>query len=336
MDTFRFDDQHAGDATFGPASDVILDLGLGDVIDLLAVDILHYDGSIEPLRGGLSLTEGADGSTYITWNTFGAFRDVEVRGVTDLYDLYWNHIRWYEDDNYGGFETTVRIAAGDTRIGTIENRYDEDWWRIDVTAEHLYTFDLASMTGARPALEYLSLTLFDANGQWIVGDWGNRTNPVEVEFYAEASGTYYLQAWNDFSGRAGSYRLDVAATPYSDDYGRWNEADRGEVAVGGSTTGAIGHQGDEDAFAFAVEDGRTYTIDVEGASSAEGTLVDPYAFVYNASGDWIADDYDGGDGENARIVFTASENATYTVTVSDEFTGETGTYRVSLTDELLV
>ena len=65
---------------------MILDLGRGDIIDLLAVGchLLRGYSDVEPFRGGLLLTEGADGSTYITWNTFGAFHDVEVRGHSTL------------------------------------------------------------------------------------------------------------------------------------------------------------------------------------------------------------------------------------------------------------
>lgn len=323
-DTFRFDDKDAGDATAGPLSDVILDLGTGDVIDLLAVDVLWYDGGVEPVRGGLSVTGGADGSAYITWNTFGTFHDIEVRGVTDLYDLLWNHIRWYADDNYGGFGTSVRIAAGDKRSGTIENGFDEDWFRLDVQANRLYTFTIAGKDGAKPALEFVSLDLYKADGEPVT-----HTHD-EAQLVTQAAGTYYLQATNDFSGGVGSYVLGVKSVYYKDDYGDWDDPDRGEISAGTSKTGKIGHQGDDDAFAFAVEAGRTYTIDVKGASSNAGTLVDPYAVVYDPSGSWVTEDSDSGAGEDAQIVFTAWEDSIYTVNVLGENFGETGTYTVSL------
>jgi len=330
-DTFRFDDKDAGDATAGPRSDAILDLGKGDVIDLLNVDVFHFDGGIEPQRGGISFTAGADGNAYITWNTFNSFHDVEVRGVIDLYDLYWNHIRWYADDNYGGFGTEVKIAPGQTRNGTIENGWDEDWWRIDVKADHLYNFDLSSVAGAMPGLSSEYMALYDDERNWVASGYGNKTNPATIEFVAETSGTYYLQAWGE--GWLGSYALGVKAVAYKDDYGTWDQDSRGSLSAGTPETGTIGHGGDQDAFAFVVEDGKTYTIDVQGASSDAGTLVDPYAFVNDVYGNWIAEDTDSGVGEDAQIVFTANEDATYYLTVFDEgYNNGHGTYKVTLTE----
>ena len=323
-DTFRFDDRDAGDATAGPGSDVILDLGAGDVIDLLAVDVLQYSGGLEPGRGGLSVTLASDGSAYITWKTFDTFHDIEVVGVTDLYDLYWNHIRWYVDDNYGGFGTTVTIGGNETRKGTIDVIGDEDWYRVDVKAEQLYTFSIAGADGAKKALESVALDLYDADGNSIshVHD--------KLDFYAKDSGTYYVQLTDDFAGAVGSYEFGVASVAYKDDYGRWDEADRGKLFAGTSKPGNIGHSGDEDAFVFSVVEGKTYTIDVRGASSKAGTLIDPYAYVYDKDGNWITDDYDSGKGEDAKIEFTAWENATYTVTVADENWSALGTYKIAL------
>jgi hypothetical protein len=328
-DTFRFDDKDAGDATNGPLSDVILDLGAGDVIDLLAVDVVTASplGGLEPERGTFSLTLGGDGGAYITWNTFGGYHDIEVQGVTDLYDLYWNHIRWYVDDNYGGFGTTVTIGGNETRHGTIENGSDEDWFRLDVRADRLYTFTIAGEDGARQALPTPALDLVDEEG------FGVEHVHDELTFYAQEAGTYYLRVGNDDFGTAGSYEFVVESVAYEDDYGDWNDASRGKLAAGGSRTGNIGHVNDEDAFAFKVEAGKTYTIDVRGASSKAGTLVDPYVVIDDQSGTYVWDDTDGGKGADARAAFTAWETATYTATVFAENFGETGTYEITLAVE---
>ena len=58
--------------------------------------------------------------------------------------------------------------------GTIENGDDQDWWRIDVKADHLYTFSLASAAGAKPGIQYHSVDLYDKDGNWIDYDYGNR------------------------------------------------------------------------------------------------------------------------------------------------------------------
>ena len=145
-DTFRFDDRDAGDATAGPLSDVILDFSSDDVLDLLAVDILSYGGSgnRSPERGAFGIWR-AGGSTYVTWNTFGSFHDVELRGFTG--DPF-SQISWYQDDFLANVHTTGRIAPGQTRAGTIEVAEDADWFRITLRDDRLYTFDVR---GARTA-----------------------------------------------------------------------------------------------------------------------------------------------------------------------------------------
>ena len=56
-----------------------------------------------------------------------------------------------------------------------------------------------------------------------------------------------------------------------DDHGA-STGTAGTVAVGGSATGDLGHAGDIDWFAVTLVAGKTYRIDLQGASSGAGTL----------------------------------------------------------------
>ena len=49
----------------------------------------------------------------------------------------------------------------------------------------------------------------------------------------------------------------------------------GRLEVGESVTGNIGSNGDEDAFAIEMVQGRTYRFDLEGSETEQGTLADP-------------------------------------------------------------
>ena len=103
-DTYRFDDRDAGDAMVGPLSDVIFDFSAGDVLDLMAVDIFDLSrGGPDPARGSFS-TWQAGGSTFVSWNTFGAVHDVELLGASR--ETPFRQIVWYEDDYLANVNTS--------------------------------------------------------------------------------------------------------------------------------------------------------------------------------------------------------------------------------------
>ncbi len=86
-DTFRFDDFGTGDRFSSGRSDVIRDFARGETIDINTVDVSFFDsnGGLAPDDGGWSLSR-ANGGTLLTWNTFGEYHDVLVRGATLTFD----------------------------------------------------------------------------------------------------------------------------------------------------------------------------------------------------------------------------------------------------------
>ena len=95
----------------------------------------------------------------------------------------------------------------------------------------------------------------------------------------------------------------------------------GTVAVGGSVTGVIGaarvglSARDADWFKVELLAGRTYRIDLEGASTSSGTLPDPFIRgIYDAKGQRVpgtSTNNDGGEGRNARLLFAPDTGGTY-------------------------
>ena len=114
------------------------------------------------------------------------------------------------------------------------------------------------------------------------------------------------------------------------------------VAVGGSVRGNIADQGagggtDRDAFAVELLEGETYRIDLEGAATGQGTMMDPDLVIKDlSSGDLdVARDDNGGEGNNARVTFTPSKSETFYVFpqgARNRVTGQhdTGTYRLTV------
>ena len=119
----------------------------------------------------------------------------------------------------------------------------------------------------------------------------------------------------------------------SDDYGVTVDTG-GAVDVGGVASGVIETSGDRDWFAVELEAGRTYTIDLRGSPTGDGTLRDPYLYgIRDADGALIsgtAND-DGGYGYNSRVTFTPTEAGTYYIEAGAYHTRQ-GTYEVEVTD----
>ena len=108
----------------------------------------------------------------------------------------------------------------------------------------------------------------------------------------------------------------------------------GRVAVGGSATGAIGTDGDQDRFAVELVAGRTYQFDLTGSPGGGGTLPDTFfRAIYNSAGQYQADSYndDFDGGRDSRVTFTATESGTYYARVSGD-RDEVGSYTLSVTD----
>ncbi len=108
----------------------------------------------------------------------------------------------------------------------------------------------------------------------------------------------------------------------------------GRVAVGGSATGAIGTDGDQDRFAVELVAERTYQFDQTGSPGGGGTLPDTFfRAIYNSEGDYqpdsYNDDFDGG--RDSRVTFTPTESGTYYARVSGD-RDEVGSYTLSVTD----
>ena len=119
----------------------------------------------------------------------------------------------------------------------------------------------------------------------------------------------------------------------SDDYAA-NTSTTGTVTVGGSATGVIEKRGDVDWFAVELVAGKTYVIDLEGAGAGSGTLGDGMLYgLFDDEGARVARrKRDGGEGEDARLVFTATESGTHYIAASGQ-KQTTGTYTVRVQEQ---
>jgi hypothetical protein len=140
----------------------------------------------------------------------------------------------------------------------------------------------------------------------------------------------------------------AAHRPASDTIGTGRAAMSDTIANTTATTGTIRVNGvagstvntglDEDWFRVTLFAGRTYQIDLFGATFGFGTLADPLIFgIFNSAGtlvpNTIADDIDPANGIlDAQLLFTPATTGTYYINAANADEISLGTYVLAVTD----
>ena len=211
--------------------------------------------------------------------------------------------------------TAATVAVGGTATGEIESAGDRDWFAVTLEAGKTYQFDLEGYSADKGTLGNPHLRgIHDSSGVLIDGTTDSnsgRWNSSQVYFAVTTGGTYYVEASERNGSRTGTYSLTV--TEIADDFFA-NTSTTATVVVGDTAEGEIEYSGDRDWFAVTLVAGKTYQFDLEGESTAKGTLGDPYLRgIHDATGTLIdgTTDDDGGDSLNSRVEFTAVASGTY-------------------------
>ena len=215
--------------------------------------------------------------------------------------------------------TPGRVVVGGSATGEIHYDGDQDWFAVELEAGKTYRFDLKGSPTNDGTLTVPYLRgIHDADGEPIANTTNNNSGSgwnSRVYFTADEEGTHYVAA-GAFAGYMGTYTLSV--TDVTDDFVDYaaDPDTAGIVTVGGSATGEIHYDGDEDWFAVELEAGATYRFDLKGSRTDDGTLEDPYLRgIHHAGGERTANtsDDDGGEHTNSRVYYTPDEEGTYYV-----------------------
>ena len=233
-----------------------------------------------------------------------------------------------------------------------------------------YGFELAENTdGGATRVSLGTVSATDPEGASVVYSivGGNESGSFEID--AASGELFYVGAGEDYEAGAGRFDLTIRASdgdlstdasvsvvitdvpeqmivappdpenlqsvsePDGEDLPT-NTSTLGRVAVGGVATGNIGRSGDRDGFAVELVAGRTYSIDLRGSETDDGTLSDPYLHgIKGPDGRRIAglSDDDGGEGYNSRLNFTPTESGTHYIIAGAYYTRQ-GTYELEVRD----
>ena len=285
------------------------------------------DGGIS-LNSLVEFSPDSTGTYYISAGAYssntGTYRlSLDDLGVTDDYGS--------TTSSHGDIEVGQAISAD------IESPEDVDWFAVDLLAGQDYQIDLeGSPTDKGTLSDTYFRGVYDSAGNLVsnsTNDDGGVGGNSYLEFSPASSSTYYLAA-GGYGTYTGTYSLSILQLNSNDDYGESvNQA--GNLSVDSTAMGNIEESGDRDWFRATLIGGRTYLIDLEGTSTAAGTLSDPYfRGVYDSSGNLIANtsNDDAGQGYNSQEEFTPSSSGTYYLSAGAYGSG-TGTYSLSLMDQ---
>ena len=228
--------------------------------------------------------------------------------AADLDAAYVDVVSSEGDDHGNSRASATSVALPSTTTGTIDPGNDTDWFRFKVPVGGTVVME------SRGDLDTLA-TLFDARGNRTVQDDDSAGYPnFRIERTLEV-GIYYVRVHS--SGRAtGGYTLHLRG----DDHGN-SRASATRLALPSATGGTIDPGNDTDWFRFEVPVGGTVVMESRGDLDALGTLFD-------AGGNRMVQDDDGGDNRNFLIERTL-DSGTYYVSVHS-FGSATGGYTLHL------
>ena len=299
-----------------------------------------YDAAGNPIDG---TTDNDDGKGFNSRVFFTAPQAaayyVSAGGNGQSQGTYRLSVREVPDDFTAGTDTTGTVEIGGSTRGEIEVPYDRDWFAVTLEEGRRYQFDVeGSQTGAGTLVYPYLLGVYDANGNFAFNNSGIYHYPgnyQQIYFTAPKAATYYVAA-TPWRVDIGTYTL--SARDVTDDYAAGMDT-TGRVAVDGSVTGEIEVPYDDDWFAVTLKAGRTYRIDLKGASTGDGTLDDPRLIGVRDAGGALMSLH----GSHSRLLITPLGDAIYYVVAAGasyytvvggigKRSHSLGTYTLSVTD----
>ena len=299
-----------------------------------------YDAAGNPIDG---TTDNDDGKGFNSRVFFTAPQAaayyVSAGGNGQSQGTYRLSVREVRDDFTAGTDTTGTVEIGGSTRGEIEVPYDRDWFAVTLEEGRRYQFDVeGSQTGAGTLVYPYLLGVYDANGNFAFNNSGIYHYPgnyQQIYFTAPKAATYYVAA-TPWRVDIGTYTL--SARDVTDDYAAGMDT-TGRVAVDGSVTGEIEVPYDDDWFAVTLKAGRTYRIDLKGASTGDGTLDDPRLIGVRDAGGALMSLH----GSHSRLLITPLGDAIYYVVAAGasyytvvggigKRSHSLGTYTLSVTD----
>lgn len=226
----------------------------------------------------------------------------------------------------GDLHTNGALEIGASVTGRLVSAGQRAWYKVRLAAGQSYHFSLAGGATGQGDLRDPLLYLYHPAGQLVRqnDDSGGQINS-RLTFLAPTSGEYFLGAGAFQDAQAGAFQLSAGS--YRDDL---TSLAYGRLEVGGRLAGNLEVLADLDWIRVELSAGTRYRISVQGQDTGQGTLKDPYLFVYDGNGDSLAQADDGGVRRDAQLDFTPASGGGYFLAVGAFQDAGSGTYQVGV------
>ncbi|MBX3511188.1 MAG: PPC domain-containing protein [Hyphomonadaceae bacterium] len=272
------------------------------VYDLGGNQLAYNDDSRGSLNSELFFTHNENVDVYLEARPFNPESTGSYRIAVEAAPLP-------ADDVGNDASTRGRVTAGSPVTGALEYAGDVDWYRLNARRGVVYRIALNGGDGEGALRDPLVRVLSASGEELAYNDDGPNGLNSYLEFTPNASGPVFIEARGYADAYEGRYTLDVQSARQPRDAVAGDSGTRGRINIGQSVDGVLDFSGDRDWYRVRLAEGQTYRFGLE--SSGDSPVSDPLLRLYNARGDEVAMDDDGGGGLNSLIEFTASAAGTY-------------------------
>lgn len=290
------------------------------IYDAQGNQLAFNDDANGTLNSALQWSPTESGEVFVEVSAF-------LDSGTGAYRLAVSSAAAPQDDAGGDANTRARIQPGRAVNGNIEYTGDTDWYRLSTRTGQRYHIALAGAEG-EGALGDPLLRVLDGDGNELAfNDDAEGSLNSALEFVPSSNGDVFVEAGGYGGAHAGAYTLIVNAERMPTDNTSGDRNTRGRLAVGGSVDADLGYAQDQDWYRIRLQEGESYRFTLN--SSGQSPLGDPLLRLYNAAGEEVAVDDDGGDGLNSYLEFTAPSTGNYFLGAASFADGSTGGYTLA-------
>lgn len=144
-----------------------------------------------------------------------------------------------------------------------------------------------------------------------------------INFTAPAGGGPFKLITAAFDGKPGAFVLKIEPAKAT---GGKVEGKEMDVGKGLKLTGTLSEEKKAITYAIKLKEGKSYKIDMQGD-------FDTYIEVRGPDGKILAQDDDGGEGLNSRLVFRAPANGTFRIVATSFMQAHSGNYTLEVREE---
>ncbi len=286
---------------------------------------LAYNDDSNGLNSALQFAPSVSGDVFVEARAFS-------EEATGRYQLNVTAETLPEDAVGNDASTRARVVPGRAVAGTIDYEGDIDAYRLDARRNTRYHVTLAGNDGSGTALSDPLLVVVDREGNELASnDDSEGSLNSALEFVPRTTGPVFVQAHGYGESQTGAYTLNVSSERLPNDGLASDRMTRGRIASGQSVDGALEFGGDTDWYRVRLVAGQSYRFGLTTASGDSG-LSDPLVRLYDAAGQEVAMDDDGGEGLNAYLEYTAPATASYYVEARGFGEDATGGYTLTMRD----